>query len=235
MHKVVCIAGFGDDASMFAPLVEAASDRSIQFQPISLPGFGAPVLDQPNTSLETLASYLVDCADQIGANTVLAHSVASIIASIAANRPGSPLTSVLSLEGNLTAEDAYFSGTAAQYDTPAAFRSAFLARLDDMATKDLILDRYRRVVARANPQALWELGRDADKFSRNQSPGELLQSVKKVTYLYNRENLPKRSLDWLKASELPRFELAGASHWASVDQPDLLAQKISETFHDWAR
>ena len=235
MHKIICIAGFGDDASMFDPLVQVGANGEAQFLPISLPGFGAPVPDQQSTSLESLATYLVNRASETGADCVLAHSVASIVASIAANRPGSPLSSVLSLEGNLTPEDAYFSGTAALYEAPAAFRSAFLDRLDAMAKEEPVLDRYRRIVEKANPQALWELGCDADNFSREQSPGELLQSVKNAAYLYNPENVPKRSLDWLEANALSRFELPGASHWASVDKPQLLAQKISEILYGWVR
>lgn len=139
---------------MFAPLVDAATGGATRYYPISLPGFGAPVIPGQATSLETLASYLIECAETLGADTVLAHSVASIIASIAASRPNSPLTSVLSLEGNLTRDDAYFSGTAAQYTSPPAFRAAFLGRLEAMAKHDAIIKRYREVVENANPQAL---------------------------------------------------------------------------------
>ena len=36
----------------------------------------------------------------------------------------------MSLEGNLTVEDAYFSGATADYDSAESFRAAFLDRLD---------------------------------------------------------------------------------------------------------
>ena len=235
MNKIICVAGFGDDASMFAPLVEAAADSVSQYYPISLPGFGSPIPEDQTTSLESLATFLIAKAAEIGADTVLAHSVASIIASIAATRPNSPLTSIISLEGNLTPEDAYFSGTAAQYSDPGEFRTAFLDRLDRMATNDEIIARYRGVVEHADPKALWELGCDAHDFSNKQSPGDRLQTVANTAYLYNPENLPGTSLSWLEKNELFKLKLPGASHWASLDQPHLLARVIEDILVGWTR
>ena len=228
MTPILCLAGFGDDASMFDPLVDQAAGLNLHFHPLNLPGFGAPPLRGQATTLNALAAWLAEQAEARGATTVLAHSVASIIAAIAANRTRSPLTTILSLEGNLTPEDAYFSGSAAQYDSAETFRPAFLSRLDEMAAQDPILARYRQAVAKADPQALWDLGCDADRFSREHSPVALLQAVAHAAYLFNPDNLPDTSRAWLATHTLPRFELPGASHWASVDQPRLLAETAAQ-------
>ena len=226
-QKIVCVAGFGDDASMFEPLLATALSREYHILPYSLPGFGSPSLNGSHT-LERLAVSLAAFCSSEEARIVLAHSVASIIATLAAQQPASPIEIVLSLEGNLTPEDAYFSGTASKYDDPIAFQSAFLARLDEMAISQPIIARYRSVVARASPQALWELGNDAFRFSQKQIPGEELMRAANVVYLYNLENLPSASIAWLNDSEIPRIKLEGATHWASVDQPNLLASKLQE-------
>nr|WP_070958812.1 alpha/beta hydrolase [Hyphomonas sp. Mor2] len=228
MTKIICVAGFGDDATMFDALVEAANRTSLQFVPINLPGFGAPFPDRQKADLDSLAGALVERVAAEGAQIVLAHSVASIIASVAARRPQSPIQTILSLEGNLTAEDAYFSGTAADYASPDAFKPAFLDRLQGLAESDPIIARYRGVVANADPRAMWELGCDAYAFSQKNCPGQWLLTAARSAYLYSPSNLPERSLSWLEDTPLPRFELPGASHWASVDQPELLASKIAE-------
>lgn len=228
MTTILCIAGFGDDASMFDPLVAEGWGLPVRFEPVSLPGFGAPALAGQATTLDALADFVAGRAEAGGARCVLAHSVASIIATLAATRRGSPLDTVLSLEGNLTPEDAYFSGTAARYGSAADFRAAFLDRLGEMATGDPILQRYRARVARADPQALWELGCDAHRFSAETSPGALLLETPHAAYLYNPENLPAASLAWLAENPLPRYELPGASHWPSLDAPRLLAETIIE-------
>jgi len=228
MTVIICVAGFGDDASMFAPLVEASQSARLELRPINLPGFGASTSHRRETSLDSLAKTVADIAKAQRADTVLAHSVSSIIAAMAAMRTDSPITTILSLEGNLTPEDAYFSGTASAYSSASTFRQAFLSRLSEMAQGDRILSRYKCVVERANPDALWQLGCDAHRFSSMQNPGEHLEAAAKVRYLYNPANLPEASLEWLASHALPRFELPGASHWASIDQPDQLVNTILE-------
>jgi pimeloyl-ACP methyl ester carboxylesterase len=224
---ILLIAGFGDDASMFAGLSRTHLADTYLLLPLDLPGFGAPPLEV-DTTLDALAKFVVKEAKEAGAEIIVAHSVASVIASIAAKQPECPLTTIISLEGNITAEDAYFSGTAADYDSPDAFRTAFLARLDEMAAKEPIITRYREVASQADPQALWQLGTDARLFSATHMPGEILAETVHVTYFYNPENCPETTLRWLDEHPMDRMVLDDATHWASVDQPETLADKIAE-------
>ncbi len=55
----------------------------------------------------------------------------------------------------------------------------------------------------------------------------VLQNAAKVIYLYNPENCPKTTLEWLSENTMDRIVLENATHWASVDQPDMLADKIA--------
>lgn len=221
---ILLIAGFGDTSEMYSALLQTPLARSFRLLPTDLPGFGAAALE--TTSLQTLAHRVAEVARHEKARIIVAHSVASIVASLAAAQPDCPLQQILSLEGNLTAEDAYFSGTAADHDDPLAFRTAFLARLDDMAKDNPVIARYREKVARADAQALWDLGRDARRFSGETAPGETLLAAADVTYFYNPVNCPQASLDWLLGRKVRQVVLQGASHWPSVDQPERLAAEI---------
>ncbi|MBY6116203.1 alpha/beta hydrolase [Mameliella alba] len=227
---IIFIAGFGDNASMFDGLLHTHLAERYRLLPINLPGFGAPTL-RSQTTLEALAKFVADKAEEAGAKIIVAHSVASIIASLAAQRSGCPLTTIISLEGNITAEDAYFSGTAADFDGPEEFRAAFLERLDQMAKNAPVIDRYRQSVSQADQLALWQLGTDARRFSSRHVPGEVLKSSGNVVYLYNPENCPETTIQWLEHNPLERIVLANATHWKSVDQPEQLADKISEALH----
>lgn len=224
---ILFIAGFGDNASMFESLSNTHLAQTYRLWPVNLPGFGAPALTS-QTTLEALAHIVADRALEAGAEIIVAHSVASIIASLAAQRSGCPLNTIISLEGNITAEDAYFSGTAADYDDPTAFRTALLARLDQMAADAPIIARYRETVSKANPLALWQLGKDAQRFSLRQVPGDVLKSSGDVVYLYNPENCPESTLRWLEENPMERIVLENATHWKSVDQPDQFADRIAE-------
>ena len=222
---VLMIAGFGDTSEMYDGLLKTRLADTRRLVPVDLPGFGQAALEGP-TDLQSLAAHVAEIARKDRAEFIIAHSVASVIASLAATQSDCPLRVILSLEGNLTAEDAYFSGTAADYDDPSAFRNAFLARLEDMARTDQVIARYRQKVALADPQALWELGRDARRFSDNNIPGQVLMAAATVIYFYNPDNCPQASLDWLAGQPFDRVVLKDASHWPSVDRPALLAAKI---------
>ena len=224
-QKIVCVAGFGDNGSMFESLLTTVFAERYVILPFNLPGFGAPPLSEAVT-LEVLANPVASYCAAEKATYILAHSVSSIIATLAARQPSSPIETILSLEGNLTAEDAYFSGTASHYADPLSFFNAFIARLDTMAADQPIISRYRNAVAKAHPRSLWELGKDAFRYSENHVPGEELIRSAKAVYVYNPQNIPLTSKEWLNKSELPKIELEGASHWPSVDQPEMLSEKL---------
>lgn len=227
--KLLFLPGFGDDASVYDGLRQTRLAEVVDLQLLNLPGFGAPRLAGA-TTLAALGFFVAGQARTLGVEYVVAHSLASIIASLAVGFPGSPLKAIVSLEGNLTAADAWFSGRAADHPNPAAFRTALLARLDASLESRPDLVRYRDCVARADPQALWELGCDARAFSDKVAPGDLLRSVGHVHYLYNPDNLPTESLEWLDANPIPRTVAAGASHSIAVDQPEVLSDFLLNLF-----
>jgi len=196
---IVCIAGFGDNTRMFDALHSTDAASRIRFIPLDLPGFGSPALDK--TSLDTLAEYVLELCREESAKSLMAHSVASIIASLAAKKSEGDIQRIISLEGNLTADDAYFSGTAADFDDADEFKAAFLKRLMNFGD-DPIIAAYRKRVVQADPIALWELGCDARQFSKNKSPGETLIRSADVLYLYNPKNCPVTSNKCLGESRI---------------------------------
>ena len=107
-----------------------------------------------------------------------------------------------------------------------SFRDWFLPRIIAKGESDPLLARYAEEVSKADPQALWELGCDARRFSDTHHPGELLMQSADVTYALNRENCAEASLDWLDQSGMQTIELPGASHWPTLDQPDQLKTAI---------
>jgi pimeloyl-ACP methyl ester carboxylesterase len=218
--SVVCIAGFGDNSRMFDALTRTDVAKRVCFIPLDLPGFGSDALD--NTNLETLADFVLTKCRELEVKSLMAHSVASIIASLAAEQSNGDIQRIISLEGNLTADDAYFSGMAADFDNAIEFKEAFLQRLlgND---NDAIISGYRRRVMQANPQALWDLGCDARRFSTSHSPGDVLSRAARTFYLHNPKNCPEASIRWLANNEMKNFIMENASHWPTVDQPEVVA------------
>ncbi|MEM6827781.1 MAG: alpha/beta hydrolase [Pseudomonadota bacterium] len=228
---ILMIAGFGDNSSMYDPLLATDLADRHNLVPLDLPGFGAEPLEA-ETTLAALTEFVAEKAKTHNADTIIAHSVASIIASLAAREAGSPLTHIISLEGNLTAEDAYFSGRASEHANAASFGDWFLPRLAKKSEGDPILARYAEEVAKADPKALWELGCDAKRFSDREHPGEALREAGRVTYIFNPDNCLESSVAWLSESGINSVQLPGASHWPTIDRPDPLAQIISKAARD---
>lgn len=225
--RILCVAGFGDDSTMFEPLVGSELAANYELVTFDLPGFGSePPLLGRFATLSNLGRVVRDVAVAEEASIVLAHSVASIIVSMAARLPGSCIRRIVSLEGNLTADDAYYSGQAIEYEHPDEFHEGFLCLLDDRSGRDPLVARYRSRVARAQPHALWTLGREAVAFSAQVVPGEVLMESAEAHYLYNPANCPESSVAWLRESGMSATELPGTSHWATVDAPALVSRAV---------
>lgn len=228
LPTILCIPAFGDSSEVYEPLLKTNLIDSYSLILTELPGFGgSQPLDEP-TTLQNLARVVHSIAIRENARIVMAHSVASIITSLAAKQPSSIIDTIISLEGNLTPEDAYHSGTAASFDTAVEFHKAFLDRLEGLEAEDPGIVRFRAAVAKANSKALWELGCDAHAFSSRYSPGEVLCQTKNVFYFYDPKNCPEATLAWLQENPISRVQLDGVSHWMSHHQPKLIAEKILE-------
>ncbi|MEO1057743.1 MAG: alpha/beta hydrolase [Actinomycetota bacterium] len=222
---LICIAGFGDHGGMFEPLGSTPLGERYTVVGVDLPGTGHSPPSAAPLTLDRAATLVATEICDADASIVVGHSVGSIVASLAAGQLDNRVTSLISLEGNLTLADAYFSGSAADYAAPARFHSEFLTRLDAIADGDAAVRRYREQVATADPRSIWELGCDVSQWSRIHDPGAVLtQSAPHVSYLFNPDNIPAESSEWMRRNEIAAIQLDNASHWASVDQPDLVAK-----------
>ena len=225
---IVMIAGFGDGAEMFDNLRATPLAARYRLTALDLPGFGGTAPLPDGTNLAALSGFLHARAVAEDARIVLAHSASSIIASLAAALPGSPLETIVALEGNITADDAYYSGKAAGFSDATAFKEALLRGLEETSRDRPIFSRYVRMVRLADANALWQLGQDVHRFSLEQAPGLLLARCRTVHYVYNPENCPEATLKWLQGSPLNLIRIDGASHWPSVDRPDALSRLVLE-------
>ena len=205
-QPIVFVPGFGDHGGMFEALGRTVLGDHHAILGVDLPGTGFSSPLEERLTLPVAADLVADVVRQEEAEIIAGHSVGSAVASLAAQLPSSSIRTVLSIEGNLTPADAYFSGSAAGYESPSLFHAAFLARLDEMARDSPTIQRYREQVAAADPRSIWELGCDVAEWSRSQQPGDVLaRSAERVRYLFNPDNTPAESLDPLATVALLRL------------------------------
>ncbi|MEM9041041.1 MAG: alpha/beta hydrolase, partial [Actinomycetota bacterium] len=207
---IVFVAGFGDHGGMFESLDRTALGQRYSLIAVDLPGTGRSAALDRRLTVSAAADAVREVAVRAGAKTIVGHSVGSIVASLVAPQTNS-IDTVISIEGNLTLDDAYFSGSAAEYESASTFRVRFLERLGAMAVDNPTLERYRDQIAIADAQSIWELGSDTDAWSRRNHPGEVLaRSASRVSYLYNPENTPAASRRWLDESDRATLRLENA-------------------------
>jgi pimeloyl-ACP methyl ester carboxylesterase len=161
---------------------------------------------------------------------LVAHSMASMIAVEVAPRLGARFAGLFSIEGNLTAEDAYFSGRAADFDDPLTFKQRLLDDIWTMAQEQVPLRRYFASAVLADPRAMWELGRDARRRSVDDTPGRAYQRIGPSLYYWSQTSTVEATRLRIAQSGIAQREFTDAGHWPMVDKPDDTAAAISAFF-----
>lgn len=208
---LVFVHAFGDCGLSFSPLFDTALAREFRLTAPDLPGFGSsPRQDH----IRTMADYaeaivaFTRSLETTGPVGLVAHSVASMIAVEAAYRLGEMFGGLFSIEGNLTADDAYFSGRAADFDDPYKFKNQFLDDIWQMALTRPIFRRYFASATFAAPLAMWHLGCDARRLSVGDAPGRAYGAVRATTGRQRtrrkRAGTGSSARDWITANSRSR-------------------------------
>jgi pimeloyl-ACP methyl ester carboxylesterase len=183
-----------------------------------LPGHGASPARSTGLTIEDAAIIWRDLIVRFSSSrrvVLVGHSMAGIVATRAAQMLDCSL--LISLEGNLTLADAYFSGQAARFDEPEVFHGWFQSRILEMAKDDEVLRRYSCSLEFADPKTLWTLGRSVLSYS---SPGDdLLGLTCPSIYYWDPGSTTSESKAFLAAHTLRQRTLEGLGHWPMVTSP----------------
>lgn len=230
---LILLHAFADNSLTFMPLFATPLADRFRLVAPDLAGFGA---SPPRHSVRTIADHaeavaaLVASLSERGPVGLVAHSVASMIAVEAAPRLGPRFTGLFSIEGNLTAEDAYLSGRAADFNDPLTFKQRFLDDIWAMAQEQLHLRRYFASAVLADPKAMWDLGRDARRRSVDDEPGQAYRRIRPSLYYWSAASTAATTQRWIAQSGIAQRRFTDASHWPMVDRPEDTAREIAAFF-----
>jgi len=232
-QTLLFLHAFADCGLTFAPLFDTALAERFRLVVIDLAGFGASPRQDNVLTIAQHAEHVAALARSLpaaGPIGLVAHSVASMIAVEAAPRLGELFGGLFSIEGNLTSDDAYFSGRAADFDDARLFKQRFLDDIWNLAQTRHILRRFFAAAVMADPIAMWQLGRDARRMSTGDAPGQAYRRVRPSLYCWSPANMAETTRHWIAKSDLDQHQLANASHWPSVDQPNETARAIASFY-----
>jgi pimeloyl-ACP methyl ester carboxylesterase len=225
---LVCVPGFADDARTWRPLVEALSDEMVAMTVVDLPGFGAPPV-RPPPSIAGFGEHVADLAVRHHAQPIVlvGHSLGSAIAVEAAHRLGRRCRGVVSIEGNLTPEDAYLSGQAADYRDAVEFKNAFSALVRGLARDGWAPASYAEAVDAADAESLWTLGRGARTHGASGEFGRRYRDLSIPNlYLWASSTTTPTTRRYLVEHAIPQLRLSIEHHWPWSVDADLVAEAI---------
>jgi pimeloyl-ACP methyl ester carboxylesterase len=229
-----CLPGFADSGLAFSTFYNSKMINFARILTPDLPGFGAsPINNHPSTIdayVETLLKLIDVCTpnQNIG---LIGHSVGSIIAVEAALQLNKRCQGVFSIEGNLTKEDAYFSGQAVNFDTASEFKRMFTETIWQKGSNDEIFRAYYSGLKQADETAMWYFGKDVKRYSEDNRPGkEALGLECPFTYFWCPDNTPVESQDFIATHQIENIKVEGTSHWPMIDAAERTINNISTFF-----
>lgn len=235
-NKILCMPAFADDGTAFTPLSASVVAQCFELIVCDLPGFGASLPLRGQASLRAYADFVLRLAEATSPQRpvgIAAHSLSATIAVDAALRAPERIGAVFSIEGNLTAADAYLSGRAAAFDDPEAFKIAFAQSVWEMAEEDPRVRRYFGAVRMADAASIWRIGRDAARLGEDDGFGHAYLRLSALgvanLYLWSRTHTPPSTADFIDRHGVANREFRSSGHWKSVDAP-LETGEIATTF-----
>jgi pimeloyl-ACP methyl ester carboxylesterase len=194
-----------------------------------LPGHGASPARPAGLTVDEAARIWCDLIVRLSSSrrvVLVGHSMASIIATRAAQMLNCAPTLLISIEGNLTLADAYFSGQAARFDEPEVFHGWFRSKILEMAQRDEVLRRFSCSLQFADPMTLWTLGRSVLNCS---TPGDdLLGLTCPSIYYWDPGSTTDESKAFLAKHSLRQRKLEGLGHWPMVKSPAQFYAAVEE-------
>jgi pimeloyl-ACP methyl ester carboxylesterase len=229
-----CLPGFADSGAAFSALYDTEFAKSTQIITPDLPGFGSSPVHNHICTIKAYVTTLLELINKVTPEAKLGfvgHSVGSILAVEAALKLDDRCKGVFSIEGNLTAEDAYFSGQAVNFNTPQEFKNLFINKIWTKGENNEIFRTYFSGLKQADATAMWRFGKDVKQYSSNDFPGEKVMELNcPFLYFWCLDNTPVESQNFLIANKVNNTKITQTSHWPMIDAPELTEKHLSKFF-----
>jgi pimeloyl-ACP methyl ester carboxylesterase len=233
-----CVPALGDSGDSFAPLFATQLGALFELWAPDLPGLGATPVDPDVIDLDAMAAWLVRTIRRTSPREPLGlvgHSLGAAVMVRVAHRMATSVVGLFSIEGNLTEEDAYFSGAAANFDDPELYKQDLLTRVRALAGQGVddasrTLSRYCASVKAASAEVLWRLARSAKAASGGDALGAEYRTLRVPSlYYWSPRNTPSSTRAYL-SQHMIRHAAFDGGHWPMIEQPQETASHIATFF-----
>lgn len=223
-QTLVCVPAFADSYESWVPLVEALSEHC-QIAIIELPGLGNPRAMSTEASVTGLSTLVADVVRHYWRTpvTLVGHSLGAALAARAAQELGRRCRGLVSIEGNLTVDDGYFTGQAADHSEPSAFHRSLLGQIEGLGARGTVPASFVDAWRRSDAPSMWALARDAGRLAVDgRLEADFATSACPRLYLWSQASTPSSTQALLRERQIPNHRLSIGHHWPWQVAPALV-------------
>jgi len=240
-ETIVFIPGLGASKSSYETCFGLASYKDYTLAAVDLPGYGqSNPPDNFSYSMKDQADLILKWIRDLGIAPIIlvGHSMGGVIGLYLAEALGPRVKNFISLEGNLSREDCFFSGKTAALSQEAFQKQGlqqFERHLREMVARDPSpgLIRYCENISEASPQALYL---SSVSLLRESSQGNLkkrfLNISAKSRYVFGERSVNQSTKTFLDAHGIPYFIVPESGHFMMDDQPNLFYRMLFDALGD---
>lgn len=218
------IHGFGDSGLAWAEAFATGLAQKYNLFVPDMPGFGVSPFAPNCTTIEAQAHKLVQIIEKVSSATpiaIVAHSIGGLIATRLCRQLGSRVAGYVSVEGNLTEADSYFSGKVLQYQNPRVFHQAFKQEIFAKADASDAYRRYYNSLSFAQPEALVGWGTSSVPHVKNNACGKDFKALTcPKVYLWGSQDTPPETQAFIHQQNIPNKQFEDAGHWHMIENPE---------------
>jgi len=188
------------------------------------PGFGASPPASPPHTVADSARLLSDLIGEVGGDGpafLLSHSLGGIVGTKAAMDLGGIVKGYVSVEGNLTRQDAFLTGMSADFGDAGTFYDHLAEIFLPMVQADPSLRRFVAGFLSADPDSVLTWGTSCAEATGETAAGDEFRLLQIPTlFVWGGKSLPAMSRDYIERHGVNHIEFPNAGHNVMVDEPD---------------
>ncbi|MBI4196310.1 MAG: alpha/beta hydrolase, partial [Deltaproteobacteria bacterium] len=222
----------GESGLSFREAFDSPLAKNFRLFAPDFPGFGVSPFQSRRGSLRGSTRLLGELIDQFSKGRpilLVAHSLGGIVGTWTVQERPKQVRAYISIEGNLTRSDTFFSGLAAKAKSAGKFYHFFKGQILAKARGHEELERYFASLRFADPRALIAWGRSGVEATGLDRSGEEFAGLTcRKIYFWGEESMAHRSREFLRDKDIDHRCFKKCGHWPMIEKPKECYEAISE-------
>lgn len=222
---------FGESGLCYSYAFESDLARMYNLFVPDLPGFGVtPNYGKP-LGVEGIVDILKSLIGKYSSNAnlyLIGHSVSGIIVTELIKKLQVEVKGFVSVEGNLTTADSYYSSLPIHHSKEEFYR-IYLDSVGEHAKNRADFQRYLASVRFAEVDSLYELGKSTENLIKDNQAGKSFLSLNcPKLYIWGDKDTPVETASFIQENAIPNVLLKGVGHWPMVEVADKFYQIVGD-------